>query len=322
MERATLARQEVDAATTQVVVRAKREIATGVVELVLGGSGQALPAWTPGAHIDVVLPTGSARQYSLLPSASCDEWRLAVLREGNGRGGSRFIHDELQVGDELTTRGPRNNFPLVPADRYLFLAGGIGVTPLVAMLGDADDRGVEWSMLYCGRTRTAMAMVDELATRWPGRIEIHADDERGLPDLRAVLAGPRPGTAVYACGPAPFLDAATAATVDWPRGSLHIERFTPVESNSPDVAFEVELRSSGRILAVPAGRSVLDVVQDAGVQVLSSCTEGTCGTCETVVLDGEVDHRDSILSQEEQDASETMMICVSRARGSRLVLEL
>jgi ferredoxin-NADP reductase len=323
MERASLVRQQIEPATTQVVVRAKREIATAVVELTLGGCGQALPDWTPGAHVDVLLPTGSARQYSLLPSARCDEWRVAVLREAEGRGGSRFIHDDLRVGDRLATCGPRNNFPLQPADEYLFLAGGIGVTPLVGMAVDAERRGVEWSMLYCGRTRTSMAMADELGARWPNRVDIHSDDERGLPDLAALLTRPRPGTVVYACGPTPFLDAVTAAMTHWPPGSLHVERFTPVEhASSPDAAFEVELRTSGRVLTVPAGRSALEVIQEAGVQVLSSCTEGTCGTCETVVLEGEVDHRDAVLSPEEQAASETMMICVSRARGSRLVLEL
>lgn len=227
------------------------------------------------------------------------------------------------MGDRLATRGPRNNFPLLPADRYLFLAGGIGVTPLVGMVGDAERRGVEWSMLYCGRTRTAMAMADELATRWASRVDVHADDERGLPDLAALLARPQPGTAVYACGPAPFLDAVAAATTEWPPRSLHVERFAPVDDTAaPGVAFEVELRTSGRVLTVPAGRSALEVIQEAGVQVLSSCAEGTCGTCETVVLEGEVDHRDSVLSPEEQAASETIMICVSRARGSRLVLDL
>ncbi len=187
-----------------------------------------------------------------MPSPRPDEWRLAVLREVDGRGGSRFIHDDLQVGDRLATRGPRNNFSLQPADRYLFLAGGIGVTPLVAMAAEAEHRGVDWSMLYCGRTRTAMAMADDLAARWPSRVDVHPDDERGLPDLAALLARPLPGTAVYACGPAPFLDAITAAMADWPPRSLHVERFTPVESAStPDAAFEVELRTSGRILTVP-----------------------------------------------------------------------
>ncbi len=323
MERASPLLQQAEPTTTEVVVRAKREIATGVVELVVAGSGPDLPDWTPGAHIDLLLPTGAVGQYSLLPSPRPDEWRLAVLREAAGRGGSRFIHDELQVGDRLATRGPRNNFSLLPADRYLFLAGGIGVTPLVAMVAEAEHRGVDWSMLYCGRTRPAMAMADELASRWPSRVEIHPDDERGLPDLAALLAHPLPGTAVYACGPAPFLDATTAAMADWPSGSLHMERFTPVESASArETAFEVELRISGRVLTVPAGRSALEVIQAAGVQVLSSCSEGTCGTCETVVIEGEVDHRDAVLSPEEQAASETMMICVSRARGSRIVLEL
>jgi ferredoxin-NADP reductase len=313
------------AVETRVVLREKTEIAPGIVRLVLAPLAETeLPDWTPGSHIDLVLPNGEVRQYSLLPPSSAQQWRVAVLREKNGRGGSRYVHDDLQPGDELVARGPRNNFPVVASPRYVFLAGGIGITPLLSMIEHVDAAGSDWTLVYCGRSRATMALTDVVERYGAGRVTLHHDDEAGLFDLAAHLAEPVTGTVVYACGPRPFLDAVSGATAHWPAGALHVEHFSSVEQadTEPTRAFEVELRSSGRTVAVPAGVSILEAVREAGVQVLSSCAEGTCGTCETVVLDGEVDHRDSVLSREEQESSETMMICVSRARCPRLALEL
>ena len=313
------------AVETRVVLREKTEIAPGIVRLVLAPlTTSELPGWRPGSHVDLVLPTGEVRQYSLLPPSSPEQWQVAVLREVDGRGGSRYVHDVLQPGDELVARGPRNNFPVVDARRYVFLAGGIGITPLLSMIEEVDAAGSDWALVYCGRSRASMALTDLLERYRPGRVTLHHDDEAGLFDIAGHLAEPDPGAVVYACGPAPFLDAVARATAHWPAGVLHVEHFTPAErtDSAPAEEFEVELRSSGRTVTVPADRSILEAVADAGVQVLSSCAEGTCGTCETVVLDGEVDHRDSVLSAEEQERSETMMICVSRARCARLTLEL
>jgi ferredoxin-NADP reductase len=310
---------------TRVVLLDKVEIASGVIELSLASAtGSTLPLWSPGAHIELELPDGEVRQYSLLPPSSSRLWRVAILREVNGRGGSRYIHDRLKPGDELVAHGPRNNFPLVRSRCYVFLAGGIGITPLLSMIEHAEDDGVDWTLVYCGRSRSSMVMLEALERYGPNRVTLNPDDEFGVFDLAGYLAESGAATVVYACGPSAFLDAVADAVRHWPSGSLHVERFAPIEhaDTSFDTDFEVELRNSGKVITVPADRSILEVAEQAGVEVLSSCLEGTCGTCETVVLEGKVDHRDCVLSPEEQERSKTMMICVSRSRSARLVLEL
>ncbi|SFL44991.1 PDR/VanB family oxidoreductase [Geodermatophilus ruber] len=311
--------------TAEVVVAARRQEADGVVGLDLAlPSGERLPAWTPGAHIDVELPNGLTRQYSLCGDpADTGAWRIGVLREADGRGGSAWIADELAVGDTLRVRGPRNNFPLLPAARYVFVAGGIGITPLLPMIRAAVAAGAEWELHYGGRTRASMAFLAELAPHGD-RVHLHPQDEVGLLPLAAVLGTPAADTLVYCCGPAPLLDAVEDSCRPWGPGALHVERFTaaPRVTDGEDSTFEVVLEQSGLTLEVPPELSVLEAVENAGVPVLSSCTEGTCGTCETTVLEGEVDHRDVILTDEEKAANDTMMICVSRCRGPRLVLDL
>lgn len=307
----------------ELLVTGRRSVARDVVEIELSSAdGSPLPTWTPGSHIDVQVENGW-RQYSLVDieeTASC--WRFAVLHDRHGRGGSAFLHGQVQAGSILRVRGPRNNFGLVPSPRYLFLAGGIGVTPLLSMAAAAERAGASWEFVYCARDRGAMSYVDHLES-YGERVLVNADDVRGLFDLRDFLEHVRPDTVVYACGPAPFLDATAAATAHWPSGSLHVERFEPRELEGlVDRDIVVELASSGQTVNVPAGQSVLDAVRAAGVQVLSSCSEGTCGTCEVAVLAGEVEHRDSVLSPEEQEESDVMMICVSRARGVFLKLDL
>ncbi|NUS26709.1 MAG: oxidoreductase [Streptomyces sp.] len=282
--------------------------------------GEPLPAWEPGAHIDVVLGPGLERQYSLCGDpADRTAWRIAVLREPDGRGGSAHVHEQLGQGDKVRVRGPRNHFTLRPAARYRFVAGGIGITPILPMLAAAEAAGAEWSLLYGGRTRQSMAFTEELS-RYGDRVTVAPQDETGLLDLPSVLDSVPEGTLVYCCGPGPLLDAVAARC---PTGCLHMERFTPKEQQGGEnTEFEVELARSGATVTVAADVSVLDAVRAAGVEVLFSCTEGTCGTCETDVLDGTPDHRDSVLTDEEQEAGETMMICVSRCRGRRLVLDL
>ncbi|MFC9913286.1 PDR/VanB family oxidoreductase [Streptomyces sp. NPDC127197] len=305
----------------ELVVDRREPVADGVLALTLRHPlGEELPAWEPGAHIDVVLGPDLERQYSLCGDpAERHTWRIAVLREIDGRGGSAYVHAELRGGDKVRVRGPRNHFALEPAPRYRFVAGGIGITPILPMLAAAEAAGAEWTLLYGGRTRDSMAFTDELG-RYGERVTIAPQDETGLLDLAPVLDGLPDGTLVYCCGPEPLLDAVEAGCSG---GVLRVERFRPREQEAgPDGEFEVVLERTGRTLTVPPGVSVLDTVRASGVEVLYSCTEGTCGTCETDVLDGTPDHRDSVLTDEERTAGETMMICVSRCRGARLVLDL
>ncbi|MFI7390470.1 PDR/VanB family oxidoreductase [Streptomyces tendae] len=307
----------------ELVVARRETAADGVLVLTLRHPlGEPLPAWEPGAHVDVVLGPGLERQYSLCGDpADRAQWRIAVLREREGRGGSAYVHGELRAGDEVRVRGPRNNFRLEPAPRYRFVAGGIGITPVLPMLAAAEEAGAEWTLLYGGRTRAAMAFTQEVA-RFGDRVTIVPEDESGLLDLASVLDGLPPDTLVYCCGPGPLLDAVEARC---PAGSLRVERFRPkkADGDAPaEAEFDVVLARSGRTVVVPPGVSVLDAVRGAGVEVLYSCTEGTCGTCETEVVEGDPEHRDSVLTEEERAAGETMLICVSRCRGRRLVLDL
>ncbi|ANS69330.1 reductase-subunit oxygenase [Streptomyces lincolnensis] len=305
----------------ELVVDRRESAADGVLALTLRHPlGEELPAWEPGAHIDVVLGPGLERQYSLCGDpADRTAWRIAVLREPAGRGGSAHVHQELGQGDKVGVRGPRNHFALEPAPRYRFVAGGIGITPILPMLAQAESRGAEWSLLYGGRSRNSMAFTEELS-RYGDRVTVAPQDETGLLDLASVLDDVPEGTLVYCCGPGPLLDAVEERC---PAGLLHVERFAPKEQETGEnTGFEVELAQSGRTVTVAPDVSVLDAVRAAGVEVLFSCTEGTCGTCETDVLEGAPDHRDSVLTDEEREAGETMMICVSRCRGKRLVLDL
>jgi ferredoxin-NADP reductase len=307
-------------------VASRTEGAEGVVVLELRDpSGADLPAWAPGAHLDLELPNGLTRQYSLCGDPNDrSAWRIGVLREPEGRGGSAYVHDELTAGAEVDVRGPRNNFPLVSSPHYVFIAGGIGITPILPMMAAAEAAGAEWELHYGGRSRRSMAFLESMEELTGTRVTLHPQDEVGLIDLEAILGSPRPDTVVYCCGPEPLLQAVEKQCVTWPDGALHVERFSPKEFGEPLLqgAFEVELATSGMTLTVPPDKSILEVVEEAGVPVLSSCQEGTCGTCETPVLEGEVDHRDSLLTPAEQEANDTMFICVSRAACPKLVLEL
>jgi ferredoxin-NADP reductase len=309
----------------ELVVEAKETAAEGVVAVTLRDpAGASLPAWTPGAHVDLMLGDGLVRQYSLCGSpADRSAWRLGVLRDPASRGGSAYVHEQLAVGSTVRVRGPRNHFPLISAPRYQFVAGGIGITPLLPMMAEATATGADWHLLYGGRRRDSMAFLDELAA-YGERVQLHPQDEQGLPDLAAVLGEPQPGTLVYCCGPEGLLGAVESGCAAWPASSLHVERFSarPQEPAGADAPFELVLQRSGITLEVPADTTVYDVIEDAGVSVLGSCFEGICGTCETGVIDGEPDHRDSVLTDEERAANDVMMICVSRCRGPRLTLDL
>ncbi|ALC24857.1 PDR/VanB family oxidoreductase [Streptomyces pristinaespiralis] len=307
--------------TLQLIVRRMTWEAEGVlsVELV-HPDGKPLPAWTPGAHLDVHVG-GQVRQYSLCgdPHAP-DVYRIGVLNEPSSRGGSRYVHTTLRPGQAVTVCEPRNHFALEDADGYLFVAGGIGITPLLAMAREAARRGSAWRMVYGGRSRASMAFTAELAALG-GDVTLVPQDEQGHIDLDAVLAELGEGTLVYSCGPEPLLAAVEGRC---PEGRLRLERFAApvVARDGDDTAFEVECRTSGVTLGVGADTSILDAAEAAGLSVNSSCRDGICGTCETRVLDGTPEHRDFLLSEAEHAAGATMMICVSRCASGRLVLDL
>jgi len=298
-------------------------VADEVVALTLvHPDGEDLPPWTPGAHIDLILGDDVVRQYSLCGSpADPSRWRVGVLKTPDSRGGSKAVH-ALEVGATVRVRGPRNHFPFVAAKRYLFVAGGIGITPLLPMIAEAAAAGSDWRLVYGGRTRGSMAFVDELAHHGD-RVVLMPQDEAGMPDLDALLGTPEDDTLVYTCGPTGLLDAIEQRCSSWPPGSLHLERFAAkATDDSRNTEFELVLQSSGLTLTVPPDKSIFDVCKEAGVSVVGSCLEGVCGTCETEVVEGDVDHRDSVLNEEEQESNEYMMICVSRCRGPRLTLDL
>jgi ferredoxin-NADP reductase len=308
----------------EVLLAHKETIAEGVVRLVFRHpTGDQLPPWAPGAHVDLLLRPDLVRQYSLCGDpGDRSVLEVAVLREQAGRGGSAFVHDTLLPGDRLRIRGPRNNFPFVRAERYLFVAGGIGITPFLSMVAAAEAAGADWRLLYGGRSRSSMAFAAHLRQEYGDRVLLWPRDEAGHPDVAGTLAATDGGTAVYCCGPEPLLAVAEEVCARLPHLQLHLERFSPKEITGVAAGFDVELARSGLTLTVPADRSILEVAEDAGVPVLSSCREGTCGTCETPVLGGVPDHRDSVLTGEEKAANETMMICVSRSCGRKLVLDL
>lgn len=285
-------------------------------------TGADLPEWTPGAHVDLALTGGVERQYSLCSDPadrSC--WRVAVLRERGGRGGSRFVHERLRPGDVVTARGPVNTFALVPAREYVLVAGGIGITPILPMVRALTRAGARWRLAYLGRRAAGMAFT---ADPLLAGAELFVSEQDRRADLAAWIGEVAEGTAVYACGPRPMLDELESLRAGWPKGTLHMERFQPlaVPADRVDGSFVVECGRSGRTLVVEPGRSILACAEEAGLPVVSSCREGVCGTCETRVLDGVVEHRDSILSPDEREAGETLMICVSRATSPQLVLDI
>ena len=315
--------------SANLVVRRRTTVAQGVVTLDLGDpEGTDLPGWEPGAHVDLMLADGLVRQYSLCGDpGEPDVWRVGVLLDPNSRGGSRYVHDNLVDGASVRVRGPRNHFSLVDSPRYRFIAGGIGITPILAMLETAQRAGNEWTLLYGGRTRASMAFATDLAERYPERVTVWPQDERGLLDLESLLKDPQDDTLVYSCGPEALLGAVEQQCAHWPAGTLHIERFAaktpPAEQAAAALErFEVVCQRSGITVEVSADLSILEALEDADVPILGSCYEGVCGTCEAAVLEGTPAHRDSVLTEAEQASGTVLMTCVSRSRTERLVLDL
>ncbi len=289
-----------------------------------------LPAFDPGAHIDVHLPNGMVRQYSLCNHpGETQRYLISVLKDPASRGGSVALHEQVTQGDRLQISEPRNLFPLAEySERSLLLAGGIGVTPILCMARTLAGAGEEFDMHYCARSRSHMAFMQEIAqSNFADRVQLHFDDEAPEQhfDADKVLADPAPGTHLYVCGPAGFLDhvLAKAAAHGWPAAQVHREYFTASPTDhADDESFEVEIRSSGQVLSIPPDRSVLQVLEEAGIFIPVSCEEGVCGTCMTRVLAGEPDHRDLFMTEQEHALNDQFTPCCSRAKSGRLVLDL
>ena len=318
--------------TFEVSVEAIEPVADDVVRLRLNPrGGNTLPQWAPGAHLELRLPSGRLRQYSLCGRpADRQTYEIAVLREQNGRGGSVEIHDEIQVGSILPVRGPRNHFPLIEADRYLFLAGGIGVTPMLAMARQASELGKPVRFVYGGRSKAAMAFIEDLQALSGVDLVLVPQDTDGMPNLAAELGAIDVGTGIYCCGPSPMIAAVeeTAAVLGC-EDQVHVERFeisdemeALLNASTDNKPFVAVLARSNIEVEVPANRRLIEVLRDVGLSVDFDCEKGICGSCETRVLDGELEHRDFVLSKRERDEGKSMMICVSRACSDKLVLDM
>lgn len=304
-------------------IKAKAPITDTITQLTLvRADGRDLPEWTPGSHIDLVLGPDMVRQYSLCGEpGDLRSWQVCVLLQPDGRGGSARVHHQLREGETITVRGPRNNFHLVEASEYLFIAGGIGITPLLSMITSVDQAGATWSLTYGGRSRRNMAFADDLKRNHPDGVTL----VHGRIDVARILAGATSSTAVYVCGPETLLRAVEAMAAELPDvGEIHLERFTPkTPMNAPDLDdFEVEFVRTGITVSVEPDQSILDAARAVGIPAPFSCSEGTCGTCETDIVSGLADHRDSVLSPAEQQENRTLMICVSRAACPKLRLDL
>lgn len=290
-------------------------------------TGAPLPKWQPGSHLSLQLPNGLTREYSLCSDpADTSSWTVAVLKVPDSRGGSKSIHEDLRVGALITVDGPRNNFCIEPAGHFVFVAGGIGITPIISMIRDVMAAGADWTLLYTGRSRSSMAFLEEIGTLPPDRVKIHADDEANgkFPDLAAAVGSISSDTLVYVCGPEPLMNAVAGTMAD--ESQLRLERFKApeivVDPNVQENSFDVVCQNSGERVTVGPETSVLNALLDAGLDLPSSCTEGICGTCEVGVLKGDVDHRDFLLSPAEQAANKSMFICVSRCRSAELILDI
>ena len=314
-----------------VQIARKQTEAEGICSLELRAlPGQSLPAFSAGSHIDVHLPGGLVRQYSLSnDSAEQDRYVIAVLRESASRGGSAAVHEQLQPGQQISISAPRNHFGVqAGAQKHLLLAGGIGITPILAMARQLAREQALFDLHYCARSRERMAFVDEIsAASWAAQLRLHVDDAQGQPalDLQALLQPVQPGVHLYVCGPKGFMDAVlgTARAAGWPEDQLHYEFFAgEVTKRDDDESFEVEVASTGQVVRVAPEQTVVQALESIGVCVPMSCEQGVCGTCLTRVVSGQPDHRDMYLTPEEQAANDQFTPCCSRSRSARLVLDL
>lgn len=315
----------------QVLVNRKSTVADGICsfELCLA-NGELLPAFTAGAHVDVHLPSGVVRQYSLCNAPQeRHRYLIGVLKDPSSRGGSQAMHEWVQQGHTLHISEPRNLFPLVgDGARHLLIAGGIGITPLLAMAHELARQGADFELHYCFRSPDHAAFLDELArAAFAGRVVLHDDSstEPSTLDARALLQTPDPGWHIYVCGPGGFMDyiLGCAAAAGWPQAQVHREFFTaaPVDPGA-DQAFDVQLARSGKVFRIPADRSVFEVLDEAGIHIETSCEQGVCGACITRVLQGTPDHRDQFMTDAEHASNDQFTPCCSRAKTPCLVLDL
>ncbi len=303
-------------------VRTVTREADGIVGLTLADAkGRALPNWAAGAHIELI-HGGFERKYSLCGLPEDRDYRVAILREADGRGGSKHFHDAIRVGDEILIRGPRTHFRINDAAaRHVLIAGGIGITPILAMADRLKRDGAEYEIHYAGRRRAGMAFVDRLAADHGERLSLYIGAEGQRADLAALIAARKPGTQFYACGPDRMIEALQGLTRDLPDEILRFEYFAAASAAAPgaqDSAFEVELADSNLTVIVPPEGTLLQSLRAVGIDVPSDCEEGLCGTCEVEVLEGEIEHRDRVLTAAERAGQRRMMSCCSRARGARL----
>lgn len=312
----------------ELVITRKDVVAVGVHRLTFARrDGADLPGWEPGAHVDLHFTSNGVdyvRQYSLCGQPNDRQhWQVAVRLASDGRGGSAHIHEGVAEGDTIRVSSPRNNFPLVAAKRYLFIAGGIGITPILPMLTNVSAAGADWRLFYCGRSAESMAFIDDVVAIGGDRVSLHESDASGQADLNTLIAQADADTVLYCCGPEPMLNAIDDSCASWSSDRVHYERFSARADGSidEDTEFEVEFARSGIVATVPPGCSILDKAEELGVDIDSSCQEGVCGSCETRVISGTPDHRDSVLSPKERAAGKTIMVCVSRSCSSRLVLD-
>ena len=284
-----------------------------------------LPPFTAGAHVDLTLPSGLIRSYSLTnPQSERHRYVIAVQKDRASRGGSKWVHENFRPGDVLTVNGPRNNFVLnETAEKTLFIAGGIGITPILSMIERLSSLGRDWELVYCARKRADTAFAEQLGA-WGSRVKFNFDEEPGgrMLDIAATVRAAPPNAHLYCCGPLPMLSAFESATADLPRERVHVEYFTAKEPPAVQGGFKVVLAKTGREFVVAPGKTILDTLLDAGLDIPYSCMEGVCGTCETKVLEGTPDHRDLILTEEEHAAGKIMMICCSGSKSEKLVLDL
>lgn len=296
------------------------------IELV-SADGSLLPGFTAGAHINLKLPGDLSRSYSLTNGPEThDRYTIAVNRDLASRGGSAYIAEKLKVGDVLAADAPHNTFPLVEdAELSALFAGGIGITPMLAMIRRLEALGRPWKLFYAARNRASAAFVTELEAleaAAPGRVHFHFDDEMGkvMPLLKLAMTIPKVAH-VYCCGPSRMIETFKASAGWRPQDNVHVEHFAGTNAK-PTQSFTVVLKRQGREFFVPAGESIMQVLEDNDIPVAHSCREGVCGTCETRVLEGECDHKDNVLSQRERDSNGLIMICCSGAKSARLVLDI
>lgn len=286
--------------------------------------GKPLPAAEPGAHIDVLLPNGKQRQYSLTAcEPSPERYLIGVKRDPASRGGSSYMHDEVKAGQTFKIRPPTNHFPLVEnAPHVVLIAGGIGVTPIYCMVQRLASLGRSFELHYSCRSRADMAFREELQKF--EQAHLHFDDESGgkFLDIPAIVAATPKDAHLYCCGPLPMLKGFEAATAEWPRAQIHVEYFAPKQEPSKTGGFVVELAKSGQEFVIPEGKTILQVLLDAGLYVDYSCELGICGLCQTPLLSGTPEHRDAFLTDEQKAANDTVMICCAGSKSDRLVLDL